>query len=588
MSINGFPNEYNNVISPSYIVAGDSVVLTSERVLTAGSGISLNDAGPGGALTVSTTGLAVNSESFLVLGNSANLSAERVLTAGTGVSFTDAGANSTLTINNTSSGFNTITVSNFSTTQSDIVSDSLNDTLGLTSGANMDISTNASTDTLTFKTWDSDNRTTGTFTLHASSATIQACDNAGGAITFNLPLASTCHGKIFVFHQAFTGQTTANAVTVSRSGSDNIIRRGGSTTSTTTGSPGSGPAVNWMAYQADGNNNVWREFIGFRFSNNLVSGESIDQIDFGLRNSDTADKTLANFNHMLRIAENTTGDLTYTMPSSIPDRKIFILVKNQPNASVHVAAGGSNTFNNVSGFTSFTMGASGSIGDTVWFEGDTSASPDTWRILARTDLHKWAYRAKTASFTAEYGSWNNISTAGGNVTATLPTAVNRAGEVIAFKHGTGGNTLFIATTSSQTIDGHTSLSFANVNDCLRVISDGANWRISDNQAVKQIKFISSTATTADIRCATLATSRSISIPDPGANANFVLSESTQTINGAITFSANTIFSSTGAVTVSVGTTAQRPANGAGKLRWNSDLAKLEVNNGTTWETITSV
>lgn len=41
-------------------------------------------------------------------------------------------------------------------------------------------------------------------------------------------------------------------------------------------------------------------------------------------------------------------------------------------------------------------------------------------------------------------------------------------------------------------------------------------------------------------------------------------------------------SNVGAAQLPSGTTAQRPANGAGKFRYNTDLGRPEVNNGTNW------
>lgn len=41
-------------------------------------------------------------------------------------------------------------------------------------------------------------------------------------------------------------------------------------------------------------------------------------------------------------------------------------------------------------------------------------------------------------------------------------------------------------------------------------------------------------------------------------------------------------SSTGAAQLPTGTSAQRPANGAGKLRFNADTNRAEINNGTAW------
>ena len=82
----------------SYLSLGLSSGLTSERVLTAGTGVSFADTGVNGTLTINTTGLAPNDASYLTLGLASGLSSERVLTAGTGVSFADTGVNGTLTV----------------------------------------------------------------------------------------------------------------------------------------------------------------------------------------------------------------------------------------------------------------------------------------------------------------------------------------------------------------------------------------------------------------------------------------------------------------------------------------------------------
>lgn len=44
-------------------------------------------------------------------------------------------------------------------------------------------------------------------------------------------------------------------------------------------------------------------------------------------------------------------------------------------------------------------------------------------------------------------------------------------------------------------------------------------------------------------------------------------------------------SDTGAAQLPIGTNAQRPANGQGKLRFNSETARAEINNGTNWGTL---
>ncbi len=84
----------------SYVVLGLDAGLTAERVLTAGSGISITDAGPGTTVTIASTVTpgAPSGAQYVTLATDAGLSAERVLTAGSGISITDGGANGPVTI----------------------------------------------------------------------------------------------------------------------------------------------------------------------------------------------------------------------------------------------------------------------------------------------------------------------------------------------------------------------------------------------------------------------------------------------------------------------------------------------------------
>lgn len=52
--------------------------------------------------------------------------------------------------------------------------------------------------------------------------------------------------------------------------------------------------------------------------------------------------------------------------------------------------------------------------------------------------------------------------------------------------------------------------------------------------------------------------------------------------GALTASADSSFTSTGALQISAGTTAQRPTGAVGKIRWNSTLSQYEGYDGTNW------
>lgn len=54
------------------------------------------------------------------------------------------------------------------------------------------------------------------------------------------------------------------------------------------------------------------------------------------------------------------------------------------------------------------------------------------------------------------------------------------------------------------------------------------------------------------------------------------------VTGALTVAADSSFTSTGALKIPVGTTAQRPTAADGKIRFNDDTNKFEGYNGTAW------
>lgn len=88
--------------------------------------------------------------------------------------------------------------------------------------------------------------------------------------------------------------------------------------------------------------------------------------------------------------------------------------------------------------------------------------------------------AKTANYTLTDSDGAVVfTTTSGALTATLPTAVGRAGRRLIVKKlgGATANILTIATTSSQTIDGALTEPIAIAGGFREVISDGANWHI---------------------------------------------------------------------------------------------------------------
>ena len=77
----------------------------------------------------------------------------------------------------------------------------------------------------------------------------------------------------------------------------------------------------------------------------------------------------------------------------------------------------------------------------------------------------------------------------------------------------------------------------------------------------------------------------------GASANFTWSGTalavtgTVAVTGALTATLNSTFSSTGALTISKGTTGERPTPTSGMLRFNTTTVEFEGYNGTTWASV---
>ena len=70
------------------------------------------------------------------------------------------------------------------------------------------------------------------------------------------------------------------------------------------------------------------------------------------------------------------------------------------------------------------------------------------------------------------------------------------------------------------------------------------------------------------------------------NGTVVINASRQIINiTTITASGDLTLSGTGAIKVPSGTTAQRPTDGHGKIRFNTTVGKFEGHHGTSWGTI---
>lgn len=197
---------------------------------------------------------------------------------------------------------------------------------------------------------------------------------------------------------------------------------------------------------------------------------------------------------------------------------------------------------------------------------------------------------------------------GGTVpTSQLPAAVlgavkyqgtwdaNANSPTLASSVGTEGYYYVVSVAGSTNLNGITDWKIGDW-----AIYNGTAWQKIDNtDAVTSVNgytgtvVLSYTDVGAPSTSGTNATGTwGISISGNAATVtNGVYTTGTQSIAGAKTFTdaltatADSAFTSTGAVQLSSGTTAQRPTGAAGKLRFNTTTAEFEGYNGTTWSSV---
>jgi len=126
-------------VGAQYVTLGADPTLTAERVLTAGSNITLTDNGPGGTLLIAATAPAPQPAAppdalYVTLATDPTLTAERVLTAGANITLTDGGPGGALTIAAAGGGGGAPTTASFITA---VAEAALGNERVLTAGANI-------------------------------------------------------------------------------------------------------------------------------------------------------------------------------------------------------------------------------------------------------------------------------------------------------------------------------------------------------------------------------------------------------------------------------------------------------------------
>jgi hypothetical protein len=129
----------------------------------------------------------------------------------------------------------------------------------------------------------------------------------------------------------------------------------------------------------------------------------------------------------------------------------------------------------------------------------------------------------------------------------------------------------------------------NVTDKKVYSKDGGNALITvvgtlGNQDASAAAITGGTINSTTIGATTAATGRFTTLTATGASTLTTIN-ATATAVTSLTASADSSFTSTGALTISKGTTGERPTPVSGMLRFNTTSTEFEGYNGTTWASV---
>lgn len=271
--------------------------------------------------------------------------------------------------------------------------------------------------------------------------------------TATLPSATTNAGRIYIIKDE-TGSAGTNNITVATTSSQTID---GATTYII------GANYGWVAVYSNGAN--W----------SVVDSSS------GVLDSDLT--ALANI--------STNGLLAHTGSGAAAARTLAagsskITITNGDGASGNPTVDIAEA--NLSAFNSSTQGvvpASGG-GTTNFLRAD-----GTWAAPPAGGSSNFAVATKTANYTLTTNDKLVLAdAAGGAFTLTLPTAVGNTGIEFIIKRIDAAltNLVTIATTSSQTIDGKTTVTINDTGVVSVFVSDGSNWRLTEEDSYDVSNF----------------------------------------------------------------------------------------------------
>jgi hypothetical protein len=203
--------------------------------------------------------------------------------------------------------------------------------------------------------------------------------------------------------------------------------------------------------------------------------------------------------NVLQIGQEAGGTGT-ARPILISTAADGITLKSGTNAQLNLASGGVRTGSGYSFGWSSVAGADGGSWDTYFERASTAkvkingGAGSLW-----TGSVQLGHVAKTANYTlTNFDTYIAANAATASFTLTLPTAVGIAGQSFTVNKVNAANTVTIATTSSQTINGASTIALTQQWDTVTIVSDGANWLNTNKRPVMVSDTAPTTAQNGDL------------------------------------------------------------------------------------------